>query len=340
MGIAMAGELRRRDFLWGCAAGVGSLALRRARGQDRATRMRTYTYKKVGKLSIKAAVYGADDVARPVLVWIHGGALIMGHRNGVNGRVKKMMLAAGYVLVSIDYRLAPETKLPHIIQDLEDAFAWVRTKGPALFHADAGRIAVMGGSAGGYLTLTAGHRVKPRPAVLVSFWGYGDLIGDWYSRPSRHPRHHRVKMTEAEAYRQVSGPPISDSRDRKGNGGAFYQYCRQHGTWPHAVSGWDPRKEARRFHPYMPVKNVTADYPPTLLIHGTKDTDVPYEQSTMMAEQLKKHGVPHELISISGAEHGLAGGDPKQIDAAYESALRFTNRHIKAVTKGRKTGKQ
>ena len=63
----MAGELRRRDFLWGCAASVGSLALRRARGQDRATRMRTYTYKKVGKLSIKAAVYGADDAARPVL---------------------------------------------------------------------------------------------------------------------------------------------------------------------------------------------------------------------------------------------------------------------------------
>jgi putative hemolysin len=37
------------------------------------------------------------------------------------------------------------------------------------------------------------------------------------------------------------GPPVSDSRDRGGNGGAFYQYCRQHGTWLKAVSGWGPQ---------------------------------------------------------------------------------------------------
>jgi dipeptidyl aminopeptidase/acylaminoacyl peptidase len=130
-------------------------------------------------------------------------------------------------------------------------------------------------------------------------------------------------MTREEAYRQVSGPPVSDSRDRKGDGGAFYQYCRQHGEWPKAVSTWDPRSDAAKFAPYMPVRNVTADYPATMLIHGTADTDVPYEQSVMMAAEFKKHGVEHELISIPGGEHGLGGGDPKLIDAAYASALEF-----------------
>jgi len=148
-------------------------------------RMWTYTYKKVGDLEIKANVYRADDEkVRPVVVWIHGGALIMGGREGVNGRIRKMFLDAGYAIVSIDYRLAPETKLPAIIEDVEDAFKWIREKGPGLFHIDSSRIAVMGSSAGGYLTLTTGYRVKPRPTVLVSFWGYGDLIGDWYSKPS------------------------------------------------------------------------------------------------------------------------------------------------------------
>ena len=291
--------------------------------------MQTYTYKQVRDLEIKVNVYREDDEKdRPVVVWIHGGALIMGGREGVNGRVKKMFLDAGYTIVSIDYRLAPETKLPAIIEDVEDAFKWIREKGPELFHIDSSRIAVLGGSAGGYLTLTTGHRLKPRPTVLVAFWGYGDLIGDWYSKPSPHPRHQRSKMSEDEARSQISGPAIANSRDRKGNGGAFYQFCRQRGIWPREVSGWDPHKEAKKYEPYMPVNNVTREYPPTLLIHGTEDTDVPCEQSVMMADEFKKYGVDHELIMIAGGEHGLAGGDRKRIRSAYERAFQFVHERM------------
>jgi len=75
----------------------------------------------------------------------------------------------------------------------------------------------------------------------------------------------------------------------------------------------------------MPVMNVMEEYPPTLLIHGTDDTDVPYDQSVMMAEELDKHGVEFKLITIPGAEHGLGGGDPKLIKDAYEAMLGFVN---------------
>jgi len=292
-------------------------------------RMQTYTYKRVGDLEIKANVYRADDEkVRPVIVWIHGGALIMGGRNGVNGRVKKMFLDAGYAIVSIDYRLAPETKLPAIIEDVEDAFKWIRKKGPELFGIDSSKIAVLGGSAGGYLTLATGHRVKPCPTVLVAFWGYGDLIGDWYSKPSPHPRHQRSKMPEDQARKQVSGSAIANSKDRNGNGGVFYQFCRQRGIWPKEVSGWDPHKEAKKYYPYMPIKNVTKQYPATLLIHGTKDTDVPYEQSVMMVDEFKKFRVDHELITIAGGEHGLAGGDPKKIEQAYKKVFQFVHQRM------------
>ncbi len=290
---------------------------------------RTYTYKTVQDLEIKADVYREDDEARrPVVVWIHGGALIMGHREGVSGRFKKAFLDAGYILVSIDYRLAPETKLPAIIEDLEDAFRWIREKGPELFRADPDRLAVTGGSAGGYLTLTAGFRVKPRPDAIVALWGYGDLVGPWYSSPSPHPCHHRVKLSREEASKQVDGPPVSDARDRDGNGGAFYQFCRQQGLWPKAVSGWDPHTEQKKFVPYMPVKNVTPDYPPTLMIHGQEDTDVPHEQSVMMAAELRRNNVEHKLISIPNGEHGLAGADRQEVDEAYRAAIKFVRQHL------------
>ncbi|MEE3285894.1 MAG: alpha/beta hydrolase [Planctomycetota bacterium] len=314
----------RRTFLVAATALATTSSTARSAPKVRVT---THTYKTVKRLPIKLDLHRPDTAGRPrLVVWIHGGALINGHRAGISGRVKTDLLGAGYALASIDYRLAPETPMPEILGDVVDAFEWLRERADDL-KVDTSKIAVLGGSAGGYLTLATGYRVKPRPACLVPFWGYGDLVGDWYSKPSPHKRHNRVKFTETHARKQVAGPPVSDSRLRKGNGGDFYNWCRQTGRWPLEVSGWDPHTEPEKFYPYMPVKNVTADYPPTLLIHGTADTDVPYEQSVLMQREFKKHGVSHRLVSITGGEHGLGGGDPQAIDDAYKAALAFVKKH-------------
>ena len=80
----------------------------------------------------------------------------------------------------------------------------------------------------------------------------------------------------------------------------------------------------------MPLQNVSDEYPPTLLVHGDKDTDVPYEQSQLMAAQFKKHNVEHQFISIAGAEHGLAGAEPEAVKAAYRTAIEFLRKHLKS----------
>jgi acetyl esterase/lipase len=236
-------------------------------------------------------------------------------------------VARGYAVVSIDYRLAPETKLPELIGDVEDAFRWVRERGPALFHVDPDRLAVIGGSAGGYLTLVSGYRIMPRPKALVANFGYGDLVGPWLSEPSPHPRHNQKKLTREEASEYFLGPAVANASERKGNS-QFYAYCRQQGIWPQEISGWDPRTQLERFVPYLPLKNVTSEYPPTLLIHGTADTDVPYEQSRLMEAELAKHHVEHKLITIPGGEHGFGGGDPRLISEANQAALQFIEQHV------------
>ena len=289
----------------------------------------TVVYKQAGSIEIKADVYHyADTNTRPAVVSLHGGALIMGHRENLSSAVKEFAFTNGYVLVSFDYRLAPETKLPAIIEDIEDAFRWLRREGSKRFHLDPDRIAVTGGSAGGYLTLATGYRVQPRPRVLLAFFGYGDLIGDWYATPSPHPRHNQKKIGAEEAWKQVGGPAVADARERKGDGGIFYNFCRQSGLWPKAVSGWDPRAESEKFFPFMPLKNVTREYPPTVLIHGTADTDVPFEQSRMMAKEFQKHDVPFQFHEIAGAEHGLSGGDRAEIDEAQRKAFEFVKFHL------------
>jgi len=176
--------------------------------------------------------------------------------------------------------------------------------------------------------LATGHRVQPRPRVLMAYFGYGDLIGDWYSTPSPHPRHNQRKITAEEAWQQVSGPAVADARERKGDGGIFYNFCRQTGQWPKAVSGWDPRAEAEKFYPFMPVKNVTSVYPPTVLIHGKADTDVPFEQSELMAQEFRKHGVAFQFHEIAKAEHGLSGGNREEIDTAQRKAFEFVKLYL------------
>ena len=122
-----------------------------------------------------------------------------------------------------------QPELNQILEDLDDAYAWVRSEGPHLFRIDPSRIAVVGHSAGGYLTLVAGFRLSPRPAALVSFYGYGDIAGVWLSRPDSF-YNQQPAVSENEAQEAAGSSVVADAAgwDRA----PFYFHTRQRGTWP------------------------------------------------------------------------------------------------------------
>jgi acetyl esterase/lipase len=292
---------------------------------------KTYGYKIAGEVAVRADVYRAsDDKTRPAVVWIHGGALIVGSRADVPAQLLDLCKREGFILVSLDYRLAPEVKLPAIAEDIRDAFRWIHKEGPRLFQVDLDRIVVSGGSAGGYLTLLAGASVRPRPKALVAYWGYGDVDGPWYTTPSDFYRKKFPLLNKDEVSRAVGDKVLTGTTGDTGKArGLFYRYLRQNGFWTKEVSGFDPKTDRAKLGPFCPVRNVTADYPPTLLIHGTDDDDVPYEQSAAMDKELTRHKVPHELITVRGAGHGLSGGDKKAVADAHDKALAFIRKHLK-----------
>jgi acetyl esterase/lipase len=190
----------------------------------------------------------------------------------------------------------------------------VREKGPELFGINPRELFVMGQSAGGYLTLVAGYRVKPRPRALVSFWGYGDIAGKWYSQPDAF-------------YRQQ--PLVTKEEAEKSGGMKLYLYCRQQGLWPKVLTGHDPKKDPRAFDPFCPVRNITPEYPPTLLIHGTKDTDVPYELSVQMDKELAANAVVREFITIPDGGHGFGKSDAAIAARTYQQVVEFLKKHRK-----------
>lgn len=320
----------RRDVLKLLAAGAALPAMPEPMEKHPAPVgvMETYVYKDAGDCRIKVDVYRATgtESPRPVVVAIHGGALITGGRYPIPMDLFHPLLERGFAVASIDYRLAPETKLPEIIADIRDAFQWIRDHGPSLFGADPERIGVQGGSAGGYLTLMTGFCVDPRPKALVSFYGYGDIVGDWYSRPdpfySSQPA-----VTKEAAYSAVGqGTPCGHPQGNRRH--EFYLYCRQNGLWPAEVAGFDPHAEPERFQPYCPVQNVTPDYPPTFLAHGDKDTDVPHEQSALMDAALTRAEVEHEFITLEGAGHGFSRANKDDYQRLLDRATAFLVRHL------------
>lgn len=284
----------------------------------------TYTYKTVDKVEIKADVYRhTDDTVRPVVVWLHGGALIMGSRSGVPQQLLDLAEKRGLIVVSLGYRLAPEAQLQEIIADLGDGLAWVRKSGPEVFAAEPQRLVVAGASAGGYLALMSGVIAEPPPTAIVSYWGFGDVDGDWTIQPSESYRKGKL-IDKQDAWSGVGKEVLTETNKVNGPGRSkFFLYLKQTGEWLTSVSGLDPQRDRDQLTPLCPVRNVSPDFPPTLFLHGTADRDVPVEQSIAMAAELEKHGVPHELITIEGGGHSLWGGDRKKIDQAFKRSMDY-----------------
>ncbi len=286
----------------------------------------TVIYKQVGPTEIHADVYRRNgEIVRPAVVYIHGGALILGNRTDVPKNLLELCRKENFVLVSIDYRLGPEVKLPEIIQDVQDAFRWIRTAGAKQCFIDPTKIAVAGGSAGGYLTMMTGICIEPRPVALVAYYGYGDVDGPWYAEPSPHYRQQPL-VSRDEAYGLV-GRGVTTGANSQARG-KYYLYLRQNGLWTKEITGFDPATERAKLDPYCPVRNITPEYPPIVMIHGTADDDVPYQQSVDMAAALKAKGVTHELITVEGGGHGLGGGDRQVIVDAQNRALAFLRERL------------
>lgn len=303
----------RREFLllpWMCM------------GQGPPAAPETRLFKRTAGCELKADVYrGSGSGARPVIVWIHGGALIMGARTSIRPWQLQRYLDSGFTVVAIDYRLAPETRIDGILEDVRDGIAWVRKEGAAL-GIDPQRLALVGHSAGGYLTLQMAWSVRPAPRAVAAFYGYGDIAGDWYSKPdpfyNRQPKVSQADALASVGKAEVAEPPSGNQRGR------YYLYARQNGLWPKLITGHDPATEPKAFDAYCPVRHVSRRYPPAILLHGQEDTDVPHQQSVDMVAELKRHGVAHEFVSLPGLGHGFDRSmDDRAAAEAFDRALQF-----------------
>lgn len=115
----------------------------------------------------------------PVVLYFHGGGFVMGDLDTHDGSCREHAVGAGAVVVSVDYRLAPEHPYPAAIEDAWAATMWVAEHGPEI-RADCTRMAVAGDSAGGTIAAVIAQKARDekRPPVVFQLLWYPSTMWD------------------------------------------------------------------------------------------------------------------------------------------------------------------
>jgi alpha-L-fucosidase 2 len=228
----------------------------------------------------------------PAAILVHGGGFDAGSRATNMSPTFQPLADAGFVWFSIDYRMAPEFKFPQAKEDVDAAITWVKQNAKT-YKVDTSKIVLSGESAGGYLVNYAATHETPatRVAAVADFYGPTD-----YEKVARQRQAYpaRFNMASINGHQKTGG-----------------------GIWFFGVDGYDEASFAK-LKEISPVNAVHKGMPPFLEIHGTRDDQVPYEQSTIMCDAMRKVGVACDIITIEAGGHGM--GSWKDADQQHYKA--------------------
>ncbi|MGA2472889.1 MAG: alpha/beta hydrolase [Acidimicrobiales bacterium] len=196
----------------------------------------------------------------PVMVYIHGGAWIIGDKREQGKPMMYELVARGWVCVAINYRLSPKATWPDHIVDAKRAVAWVKEH-IAEYGGDPSFIAVSGGSAGGHLcallALSEGD-----PAFQPGFEGADTAV------QACVPFYGVMDMT---------GSPEGSGRF----GAGLLEMLEK------TVMKTKESEHPELFRAASPTFRVRPDAPPFFVLHGANDTLVPVETARTFVERLR-----------------------------------------------------
>jgi acetyl esterase/lipase len=220
------------------------------------------------------------DKPLPAIVYIQGSAWMASRPAGGHAYLAKYVADGEYIGVGIGHRTTAEAPWPAQIHDVKAAIRWIRANAKK-YNIDPDRIGAIGNSSGGHLVSALGTTggvealegdlgdfkgVSSRVQCVVDEFGPSDIL-EMQNYPSSL---NHDAMTSPEG--RLVGGRVSDKKDVA-----------------RAAS---------------PVTYAKADAPPFLILHGNKDTVVPYNQSERMYAALKKAGVECYFVTVDGGGHG------------------------------------
>lgn len=224
--------------------------------------------------AIPLRIYTPREVAAPfpVLLWLHGGGHVIGSLDSYDAVCRQLALQADCLVVSVDYRLAPEHKFPAGVEDAFEALTWVGRHVDEL-GGDPKRIAVGGDSAGANLAAVC--------AILARDAGFPHLL------------------FELLIYPRTASDEDSRSHIEFADG---YLLTRRIIQWFHGH--YRASEEDRRDFRYAPlVCNDLSRLPPALII--VAEFDPLKDEGLEYARRLREAGNQVQAVTYAGVVHGF-----------------------------------
>jgi acetyl esterase/lipase len=274
-------------------ADLARLARLRAAEDPAFTRVQDVIYGRKAGTALTLDVFtprqGANGAA---IIWVISGGWYSSHDNINPGGVAEF-IKRGYTVFAVVHGSQPTFTIPEILLDMHRAVRYVRHHAKE-YHIDPDRIGITGGSAGGHLSLmqgTAGdpgdpkatdpvNRASSRVQAVACFFPPTDFLN--YGEEGKDA----IGRGTLANFRTAFDVRVYDPKTK-----ALERIT-------------DEAKVLELGRKISPITHVTADAPPTLIIHGDQDKLVPIQQAEVMIAKLKAAGVPAELVVKKGAAHG------------------------------------
>jgi len=222
----------------------------------------------------------------------------------------EVLLENGYTLFIINHRSAPVFHYPAAVEDAQRAVQFIRHKAKH-FKIDPERMGAVGHSSGGH---------------LVDMLGTLNDIQKVNSESPIEQHSSRVQAvvslsSPTDLYQFVTG--------KEGDSGAVSSFL-----GAHYLAFWGPNypvnHEKSLFIEASPITHVTADDPPFLIVHGDKDSIVPYSQAEIFEETLIENNVSTQLIKVGGGNHIFYDGNSEKImnNIYFEEMVNLFELHL------------
>jgi acetyl esterase/lipase len=212
----------------------------------------------------------------PLVIWSGGSGWM--RDDGKEGArvIAPFFVERGYVVAGVSVRSSAQAIFPAQLEDIEAAIRWLREHaGEHGFDPD--RIAIMGNSSGGWVSVMAAVASQEPVRAVVDFYGPTDFL--------QMDSHMPDGCAEFKAFLGIDG-------------------CHDHPGSPESRLVGGPIEERRdECAAANPIGYVASGAPPMLLLHGQADQFVPHHQSELLFAALKEHGNEATFYSLPGVKH-------------------------------------